>query len=140
MIIALAFSVVLTLDQAAKALVVTLLRPGTELSPQFLGVRICHLRNARPRAGILLAPNLLFFIWLVMGCALPILLGLSGSLDRVVTQIGLGVVLGGSLSNLIDRAARGGVIDFINPRVWPVFNLADSAILLGTLLMCWSLI
>jgi signal peptidase II len=54
----------------------------------------------------------------------------------------LGLVLGGALGNLTDRAIRGPdlrgrVVDFIDLHVWPVFNLADSAIVVGAILLAW---
>jgi signal peptidase II len=50
----------------------------------------------------------------------------------------LGMVLGGGLGNLVDRLMRdpgGRVVDFIDLHVWPVFNLADSAIVIGVLVL-----
>ncbi|OGX27277.1 MAG: signal peptidase II [Omnitrophica WOR_2 bacterium RIFCSPHIGHO2_01_FULL_48_9] len=44
---------------------------------------------------------------------------------------GFSLILGGAIGNLIDRIAYGYVIDFIDLRVWPVFNIADSAITVG---------
>jgi signal peptidase II len=54
----------------------------------------------------------------------------------------LGLVLGGALGNLTDRALRGPglrgrVIDFVDLHVWPVFNVADAAIVVGALLLAW---
>ena len=52
--------------------------------------------------------------------------------------IPLGLVLGGGFGNLTDRVVRdtdGGVVDFIDLHVWPVFNLADSCIVFGVLLL-----
>lgn len=54
----------------------------------------------------------------------------------------LGLVLGGALGNLTDRAIRapgmrGHVVDFIDLHVWPIFNLADSAIVIGAILLAW---
>lgn len=54
----------------------------------------------------------------------------------------LGLVMGGALGNLTDRvirgpALRGRVVDFVDLHVWPVFNLADSAIVVGALLIGW---
>ncbi|MEI8350513.1 MAG: signal peptidase II [Candidatus Omnitrophota bacterium] len=46
-----------------------------------------------------------------------------------------GLILGGALSNLCDRIFLGYVIDYIDFKVWPVFNLADSCITIGTLLL-----
>ena len=60
---------------------------------------------------------------------------------RLTTAIALGLVLGGSLGNLTDRLfagqglGSGRVVDFIDPHVWPVFNLADAAIVTGALLL-----
>jgi signal peptidase II len=55
----------------------------------------------------------------------------------------LGLVLGGALGNLTDRAIRapgmrGGVVDFIDLQIWPVFNLADTAIVVGAVLLAWT--
>jgi signal peptidase II len=61
---------------------------------------------------------------------------------RLATAVGL--VLGGALGNLVDRMfrgrgmLRGAVVDFIDFRVWPVFNLADAAITIGCLLLLWA--
>jgi signal peptidase II len=55
--------------------------------------------------------------------------------------VALGLILGGAFGNLTDRAARGDgllsgrVVDFIDFHVWPVFNVADSAIVIGALLL-----
>jgi signal peptidase II len=61
--------------------------------------------------------------------------------DRVVAAA-LGLILGGALGNLTDRIVRGPgfsgqVVDFIDLHVWPVFNLADSAIVIGALVLAW---
>ena len=49
--------------------------------------------------------------------------------------IGLGIILGGVLGNLIDRIINSKVFDFINIHFWPVFNIADSAILIGIIFL-----
>jgi len=50
-------------------------------------------------------------------------------------QIFLALILGGAIGNLIDRIRFGHVVDFLDFRVWPVFNIADSAITVGTILL-----
>jgi signal peptidase II len=60
--------------------------------------------------------------------------------DRADIALGLGLILGGAMGNLADRALRGSgltgrVVDWIDIHVWPVFNLADSAIVIGALLL-----
>ncbi len=64
----------------------------------------------------------------------------SFRLARMPMAISLGLILGGALGNLTDRALNGAgltghVTDFIDLHVWPVFNLADSAIVTGALIL-----
>lgn len=49
-------------------------------------------------------------------------------------QVGLGLISGGALGNLLDRLWHGYVVDFLDFRIWPVFNVADTCIFVGTLL------
>ncbi|HEX9122546.1 MAG TPA: signal peptidase II [Actinomycetota bacterium] len=69
------------------------------------------------------------------------ILVVSARLSRPSTAAGLGLILGGALGNLTDRLLNGDgflsgrVIDFIDFHVWPVFNLADSSIVIGALLL-----
>ena len=77
--------------------------------------------------------------WLFAAITLGVLVVTVISLRRLPnlpTAVGLGLVLGGALGNLTDRAVRasglaGEVVDFIDLQVWPVFNFADSAIVVG---------
>jgi signal peptidase II len=69
----------------------------------------------------------------------------SGATTRhPVLAVAVGLVLGGALGNLADRMfrgrgwLRGAVIDFIDFRVWPVFNVADAAITCGCLMLVWA--
>jgi len=59
------------------------------------------------------------------------------------SAVGLGLVLGGALGNLTDRVVRGAglsgeVVDFLDLHVWPVFNLADSALVVGAAVLLIS--
>ena len=59
-----------------------------------------------------------------------------------MTAVALGLVGGGALGNLADRLLRphhGGVVDFIAFHFWPTFNVADSSIVVGGVLLAWSL-
>ena len=49
----------------------------------------------------------------------------------------VGLLLGGAIGNLIDRAREGAVIDFIDPIAWPAFNVADACIVVGVLAMLY---
>ncbi|MFA5320362.1 MAG: signal peptidase II [Candidatus Omnitrophota bacterium] len=52
-----------------------------------------------------------------------------------ILKLALGLVMGGTIGNLIDRIFLGYVVDFLDLRVWPVFNAADSAITCGMALL-----
>lgn len=63
--------------------------------------------------------------------------------EHRATSVALGLILGGALGNLTDRALRGPrftgrVVDFVDLQVWPVFNLADTAIVVGAILLATS--
>jgi signal peptidase II len=84
-------------------------------------------------------------------------LGDGGDLVMVVTLVALGLVLawfalapprpglwiavgllvGGALGNLVDRLRNDGVTDFLDPPLWPAFNLADVAITAGVVVLIW---
>ena len=69
-----------------------------------------------------------------------VILVASFRISRPAFAVALGLVLGGALGNLTDRVVRGPglsgrVVDFIDLHVWPVFNLADSAIVLGAAIL-----
>ena len=62
---------------------------------------------------------------------------------NTATSVSLGLILGGALGNLTDRIVRGSgfsghVVDFVDFHVWPVFNVADSAIVVGAVLLALS--
>lgn len=59
----------------------------------------------------------------------------------VLSCVGIGLVLGGAVGNLVDRLLRangGAVIDFVDFKFWPTFNLADSCIVIGVGLLVWT--
>ena len=80
--------------------------------------------------------------WLLSGVAVAVCIGLFIWLrrtDRPLTGWGIGLVMGGAIGNVIDRARWGAVFDFADFHVrqwhWPAFNVADSAIVIGVGLM-----
>ena len=84
--------------------------------------------------------------WLFVGATIAVSVAIVVTAFRhtsVLTSVALGLVLGGAIGNLTDRALRGPhlsghVIDFIDLHVWPVFNVADSAIVVGAIILALS--
>jgi signal peptidase II len=60
--------------------------------------------------------------------------------EGLLFQIALGMVAGGALGNLIDRVRYGKVVDFLDFRIWPIFNMADVAIVTGVGLLIWQIL
>jgi signal peptidase II len=82
--------------------------------------------------------------WVFAAATIVVAAAIVGSSFRLrngPTAVALGLILGGAFGNLTDRAARGDgllsgrVVDFIDFHVWPVFNVADSAIVIGAVLL-----
>ena len=61
-------------------------------------------------------------------------------LDTKPGKLALGLILGGTIGNLIDRVRLGHVTDFIDVGIWPTFNLADSSVVVGIILLASYLI
>jgi signal peptidase II len=133
-----AATIVVGLDQLTKHLALRSLDGGRaiEVIPGVLRFRLTY--NSGGAFGILQgAPSL--FLVATIAIVAAILLGV-GRVEDHRWAIPLGLVLGGGLGNAIDRLVRdtgGGVVDFIDVHLidWPVFNLADSAIVLGAALI-----
>ena len=63
-----------------------------------------------------------------------------GGCKDLLTLTALGLILGGAAGNLIDRVLFGYVIDFLDFRIWPVFNIADASITIGAFILAIRLI
>ena len=84
------------------------------------------------------------FVFLIIPVIAVVLLGYNlyyyhkvGELDLFYV-LGFSLILGGAIGNLTDRILLGHVIDFIDLRVWPVFNVADSAITIGACIVLFK--
>jgi signal peptidase II len=129
--------IVVALDQATKQLVVGSLRQGESINV-FLGIDITNTRNTGVAFGVLRGGGVI--VGLLIGLSLSILVAyFLLHADRPLLWLPVGMLLGGALGNLADRAREGAVIDFIDPVLWPAFNLADASIVLGVLVLLWVL-
>lgn len=130
---------VLFLDQLTKFLAARSLQLNTPviLIKNFLNLSLVHNRGAA--FGILKNQLFVFVIISLLAIAL-ILYHLKDKKKSRLSSISLSLILGGAVGNLIDRLRFGFVIDFLDFRVWPVFNIADSAITIGVILLSWELL
>ena len=108
--------------------------------------RIIHITNTGSAFGAFQGYSLILAVIAVIG--LFVLSGMGIFIYRKYTRfvnipnrIALGLLLGGDLGNLIDRIRFGGqVTDFIDPGFFPVFNVADSAITIGVILVIYAIL
>jgi signal peptidase II len=135
---------VVTLDQATKALLVRSL-PLHEYVPIIDGfLSLSHVHNRGAAFGVLSEASLPFQPVLLSALSLAALLAIVYYFVRLppsarLPRVALALVLGGALGNLVDRVRLGHVVDFIHvywrQHVWPDFNVADSAITVGVVLL-----
>ncbi|MEW6554979.1 MAG: signal peptidase II [Actinomycetota bacterium] len=128
--------ITLALDQLSKALIRILLPQGEAVSLGGFG-EIRQLRNPGTAFGIIEGRSWpLFLASIAVFVILVAVLWRWGGPGTAAFQVGLGLIIGGALGNIIDRIALGAVVDFVDlgfwpMRSWPVFNLADLAIVAG---------
>jgi signal peptidase II len=133
---------VVVADQLTKAWVVTTYPLGAELEIIPRLFRLVHARNRGIAFGMLGAsgPTVQLVLLLVVAAIAAFVawqLGRAGG--DGLAGVGLALVLGGAVGNIIDRVLRGEVVDFLDFYVvaggsehhWPAFNVADSAISVG---------
>jgi signal peptidase II len=130
---------VVALDQVTKAIAVARLSPGRSVHA-LDGILYWTLQRNPGAAFSLFTRFPVVFTVLAFVISIVIVARAHRVSGRMNT-VAMGLILGGAVGNLVDRIARppgafrGHVIDFIDFRVWPVFNLADSAIVVGALLL-----
>jgi signal peptidase II len=126
---------VVALDQVTKQLVVANIGRGEEVNV-FFGLDLTNTRNSGVAFGALEGGGLVVAI--LIGVSLTLLVAyFLVNRDMPWLWLPVGLLLGGALGNLADRAREGAVIDFIDPVGWPAFNIADSCIVIGVLALLW---
>ncbi|MDI6713176.1 MAG: signal peptidase II [Anaerosomatales bacterium] len=122
---------VLVVDQASKAAVRHWLPLGAS-RPLLDGVLdLTHVRNTGAAFGLFPGAMAWFMLSAVIVLAGIAFVWWRHAPSDPWTVVALGLIAGGAAGNLIDRAFLGGVTDFFDLRVWPVFNVADIALDVG---------
>ena len=128
---ALTAGIFLALDQATKQLVVHSLARG-ESRNVFFGIELTHVRNKGVAFGAFGSGGVL--VTLLTVAAVSLLIGYFAMRARTPwLWLPVGVIAGGAFGNLLDRIRTGAVTDFIDPMLWPAFNVADVGIVVGIL-------
>nr|WP_221195156.1 signal peptidase II [Hoyosella altamirensis] len=136
--------VVLALDLVTKSVAVALLE-GRE-PVRLLGGAVYLVLYRNPGAAFSMATGMTWLLTIVAITVVVVIIRLSRNLRSLPWALGLGFVLGGALGNLVDRMFRapgpmqGHVVDFVSllapdGSVWPVFNVADPAIVGGAIFL-----
>jgi signal peptidase II len=127
--------IVLAVDQVSKQVVDSSIARGDSVNV-FIGLDLTNTRNTGVAFGALDGAGLAVAILITLSLAL--LIGyFVVHRDMPWLWLPVGMLLGGALGNLADRAREGAVIDWIDPVAWPAFNVADACIVVGVALLLW---
>jgi len=130
---------VLVIDIVTKVLAVKFLTPGVPVS--IIGDTVTWTLVRNSGAAFSMATG---YTWVLTLVAVGVVVGIIWMGRRLVSPwwaVGLGMILGGAMGNLVDRffrspgPLRGHVVDFLSIGWWPVFNVADPAVVGGAILL-----
>jgi signal peptidase II len=131
------FVAVVALDQVVKVLVSSSLARGEERDV-VLGIKLVNVRNSGVAFGQLQNGGAIVGVVSALAViALLVYFARHGS--RPWIWLPTGLLLGGALGNIVDRVREGAVVDFIKLPYWPAFNVADSAITVGVVVLLFAM-
>lgn len=126
---------VVAVDQLTKLLIVASLSEGSSVDVVGDVLRISHIRNTGAAFGVLRGLGGVLALVALVGVVVFAAILLRH--PPAWAGVGAALVCGGALGNLSDRIFRGSVVDFVDFRFWPAFNVADSAITIGAVVLVW---
>ena len=130
---------VIVIDQVSKYFIRTELTIGQKIPAEgFFQITRCN--NTGGVFGLFADQAFLITIIAVVGIVAILVYSRYPAFNGFLVKIALGLLLGGAIGNLIDRIRFGWVTDFIHVGGWPVFNLGDSAIVIGVVIMMYHFI
>ncbi len=130
---------VVVLDQATKAMVRAALAPG-ERWPEGWAVSFSHVTNSGAAFGLLRGQTTLLIVMTAFGLGAILLYYVMPPVRHRLLAPALGLVLGGATGNFIDRVRLGKVTDFVHFPHYPDFNVADSAITVGVVVLAGAML
>ncbi len=129
------FLLVLLADQYTKLLVQQDMIVGQSIPVIHKIFHFTYVQNSGGAFGILRGRTNLFIIVSIIVILFIVYFMFKEEKKDYFVKVVCSFVLGGAVSNLIDRLRLGYVVDFVDFQVWPVFNIADSAISIGMVLL-----
>jgi signal peptidase II len=130
---------VIALDQVSKFFIKANMNLGQSIPDEGL-FRITYSTNEGMVFGLFANQTFLITLTAIVGIAAIIIYSRYPMFNHALVRVALGLMLGGAIGNLIDRIRLGEVTDFIDVGAWPVFNLADSAVVVGVVLVIFYLL
>lgn len=130
-------------DQATKAYVVAHLdRHATWMPIDFIEpvFRFTHVHNTGAAFGMFPQGGTLFLVIAVAVSTVIVYYYRNLPFGGWIVRLALALQLAGALGNVIDRVRLGYVVDFMKVTYWPVFNVADSCIVIGVLLLAFEML
>ena len=134
---ALVAAVTVAVDQIVKALVRDSIERGDAVD-LILGIKLVNVRNSGIAFGMFSGGGTVLVIF-ALAALTALLVFFFTHRDRPLVWLPTGLLIGGAVGNLIDRAREGAVTDFVDVSIWPAFNLADTAITIGVLALLYVL-
>ena len=130
---------VFLLDWASKIFILRnlSLNESVEIIKNIFYLTLVH--NTGAAFGIFKNQTLFFIVVSILAVITIVIYIKKFSNISLAIKIGLALILGGAFGNLVDRLCFGYVVDFLDFKIWPVFNIADSAITVGTFLLIVNL-
>jgi signal peptidase II len=139
LVLAAVAAVVLVLDQLTKAAIVATTELGARISVIGDVIELRHHRNTGAAFSLLEGQLWLFLVVTVLGLGMIVYFHRSLRGRALWLQVVLGLILGGTLGNFVDRVRYGYVVDFVSVGIgelrWPTFNVADASLVVGILLL-----
>ena len=131
--------ILLCIDQISKLLVVNLLTKTDSIAIIKNFFYLTYINNDGAAFSILVGKRILLILVAILVIIILIRYIKKNNIQNKLEIISLALIIGGSLGNLMDRVVRGYVIDFLDFKIFnynfPIFNLADTFIVIGVILL-----
>ncbi len=134
MLFSLIILITVILDQLVKILIERTFIPGQSYPLIDEILHLTYVRNSGAAFGLFDNYNEVLILLTILIITGFIYFFNSYIKKNICLQIGFGLIVGGGIGNLIDRIRLGYVVDFLDIRIWPIFNLADIFIVIGTII------